>query len=63
MRSIFDERDQGEQYWQGLELRMGKTGERKVEEYQKNNKNFKEADINRGFDILRTWDIKNYLNH
>ena len=42
---------------------MGRTAEKEEENAFKNNKKVREADIDRGFDILRTWDIKNYLNH
>ena len=63
MRSVFDERDLGERYWEGeMDRRTGKTAEKEVETLVKANKKVEEKKIDRGFDIMRTWDIKNIMN-
>ena len=62
MKSIFDENDQPEEYWQDLERRVGKTAQNEVNTLQKQNKMVIEKKIDRGFDIIRTWDIAQVKN-
>jgi len=61
MTALFDERDQGEDYQAQLERRTGKTGEKEFENLKKkqNTELVKEHQIDRGFDIVNTWKIKN----
>ena len=59
MRSIFDERDKGEEYWAAIfDRRTGRTGQVESEMNQKMSKKLEERKIDRGFDILNTWKIK-----
>ena len=62
MASLFDEREMGEEYWQALDRRVGRQAEREVEVLQKQNKPVVEKKIDRGFDIVRTWDIKGFMD-
>ena len=62
MDSIFDERDMGEEYRIELDRRTGKTGEHEATHLVKNNKKLNELKVDRGFDIVKTWEIKNYLD-
>ena len=62
MDSIFDERDLGEEYRIELDRRTGKTGEREASHLVKNNKKLNELKVDRGFDIVKTWEIKHYLD-
>lgn len=45
-----------------MDRRTGKTAEKDVEVLIKANKKVEEKKIDRGFDIIRTWDIKNIMN-
>ena len=63
MGSVFDERDRGEQYWeQEIDRRSGKTAEKDIEVLVKANKKVIDSKVDRGFDILRTWDMKNIMH-
>ena len=63
MQSVFDERDMGERYWESeMDRRTGKMAEKEIEGLVKGNKKVEEKKIDRGFDIMRTWDIKNIMN-
>ena len=58
MQSIFDERNEGPEYRAQLELREGKAAERLVKEKKVTD----EKDLDRGYDIMRTWEIQNFLH-
>ena len=53
MTSVFDERNASSDYQERLELREGKTAERLYRE----KKVTEEKKMDRGYDIVRTWDI------
>ena len=53
MTSVFDERNASSDYQEKLELREGKTAERLYRE----KKVTEEKKMDRGYDIVRTWDI------
>lgn len=60
MKSVFDERELGERYWENeFDRRTGRTAEKDIEALLKANKKVEEKKLDRGFDIIRTWDIKN----
>lgn len=72
MNSIFDEprkNDKGPQsyeyrrYHAKLNRRKGLTGEEETRDLMRQNKKVEESKIDRGFDIHRTWNIRNILNH
>ena len=63
MQSVYDERDLGERFWEAeMDKRTGKTAEKEVETLVKANKKVEEKKIDRGFDIMRTWGIRNIMN-
>ena len=58
MESIFDEKNEGPEYRATLELREGKAAERLIREKKVTD----EKDLDRGYDIMRTWEIQNFLH-
>ena len=58
MSSIFDERKQGPEYWLAIDRHTGKAAEKEIESMQKQSKKYEERKIDRGFDIVNTWKIK-----
>lgn len=57
MESVFDESLSGQAYSEQLQLREGRTAERLFKE-----KKVEEKKLDRGFDIVRTWEIQSFLN-
>ena len=62
MTSIFDERDQSDDYSKQLDRRIGRTGEKEFETKTKLNQKVVEIKIDRGYDIHRTWDLQKVLH-
>ena len=53
----------GERYWEyEMDRRTGKTAEKEIETLVKANKKVEEKKIDRGYDIMRTWGIRNIMN-
>ena len=62
MASIFDERDQNDDYWKALDRRVGRTAEKEVETMTKLNKKVNEKKLDRGYDIVRIWELQKVMN-
>ena len=72
MASIFDEPKRNEkgrqtseykEYHAKLNRRKGLTGEEESRDLMRQNKKVEEMKMDRGFDIHRTWNIRNILDH
>ena len=59
MSSVFDERDRCTREWEAeVKQRTGQAGVEEYEKLMRGGKMFEERKIDRGYDIVNTWKVK-----